>query len=83
MKLKSVEEIKSVFVTSVVETEEGNVVVKENYQLNDDGSRGKFIDTESLWEKTGENLSGDPDNYGLNDDVLVFLNEQNKLKNKA
>lgn len=77
MKILSKEEVKTVLITNIVETEEGNVVVKETFELNDNGTAGKFIDDQIIWEKDGVSLDEDSGNYDLIDDIMVFIS-QNK-----
>jgi hypothetical protein len=78
MKIISTEEIKTIQVTTLVRVNKnlGNVVVKDWFELNSDGTKGKFIDSEMLWENNGLHLSDDMDDFGTAEKIDKLLGRQ-------
>lgn len=81
--MKKLSQIKEtlVSVTTVVETEEGNVVVKD---LRTNEEKYQILSTDFMWEKTGKYLTDDLDeNQGLIEEIEEFLSEQDDWHSKA
>ena len=76
------QESKIVFsVTTIVETEEGNVVVKD---IRTDEQDYKILSTDFMWEKSGKYLTDDlEENSALIEEIEEFLSEQDDWKGKA
>lgn len=82
MKILSLEKEPAVFVTTVVETEEGNVVVKEIREVRKDGTLGVCLSTDMLWERSGQYLCSE-DDAALYEEIEEFLCEQEGYQHRA
>jgi hypothetical protein len=68
-------------VTTIVETEEGNVVVKD---IRTNEQNYKILSTDFMWEKSGKYLTDDlEENSALIEEIEEFLSEQDDWKGKA
>lgn len=81
--MKKLSEIKEtvISVTTVVETDEGNVVVKD---LRTNEEKYQILSTDFVWEKTGKYLTDDlEENAALIEEIEEFLAEQGDWHSKA